>query len=488
MSSPRAASSPASRLEPGANVDKPNSEKLGADKLLIANRGEIARRVIRTCRLRGIATVAVYSEADAGAAHVADADEAYAIGKPRAQDSYLVADRLIEVAKQSGAGLIHPGYGFLSENAAFARAVVDAGLIWVGPAPASIELMGDKSRAREAAAAAGVPVVPGSTRFVEGNLAGLDEAARAVGFPLLVKAVAGGGGIGMRRVDSPDKLAEMVAATQSMAAKAFGDGALYLERFIPRARHVEVQVLGDGRGAAIHLFERDCSLQRRFQKVIEESPAPGLPASLTDQMAATAVALARATSYAGAGTVEYIVDAETLDFYFLEMNTRIQVEHPVTEMLTGTDLVASQIDIALGRHPPLDQSATSRSGAAIECRLYAENPARKFLPSPGRLTTFRLPPETPDLRIDSGFREGDEVTPYYDPLIAKIITRGATRDEARLRAVAALGAIQIEGIKSNRDFLIACLTDPVFAAGDVWTGFIESRFEQLLASAAARAT
>ena len=450
------------------------------DKLLIANRGEIARRVIRTCRALGIASVAVYSEADAGAAHVADADEAYAIGKPRAQESYLVADRLIDVAKRSGAGLVHPGYGFLSENAAFARAVIEAGLIWVGPSPASIELMGDKSRAREAATAAGVPVVPGSRRFSDRDPAGLAEAGLAVGFPLLVKAAGGGGGIGMRRVDSPQKLTETVKATQSMAAKAFGDGSVYLERLIPRARHIEVQVLGDGRGGAIHLFERDCSLQRRYQKVIEESPAPGLPARLSDRMAETAVALARDTHYAGTGTVEFIVDAETLDFYFLEMNTRIQVEHPVTEMLTGIDLVARQIQIALGRHPPLDQSSIQRAGAAIECRLYAENPARKFLPSPGRLTKLRLPPETRVLRIDSGYREGDEVTPFYDPLIAKIITHGGTRDEARAHAIEALNAVQVEGIKSNRDFLIACLTDTAFAEGDVWTGFIDARIDHLL--------
>ena len=378
-------------------------------KLLIANRGEIARRIIRSCRRLGVATVAVYSEADASAAHVGDADEAFPIGGPRPQDSYLQSGRLIETALRCGATLIHPGYGFLSENAAFARAVGAAGLTWVGPSPDQIELMGDKSRARTTATAAGVPVVPGSRRFPAGDTAGLEEAARDVGFPLLVKAAAGGGGIGMRRVNSPDKLAEMVAATQSMAAKAFGDGAVYLERFIARARHVEIQVFGDGRGGAIHLFERDCSLQRRFQKVIEESPAPGLSASVAERMAATAVGLARSTSYAGAGTVEFIVDATTHDFYFLEMNTRIQVEHPVTEMLTGVDLVGQQIELARGRLPALDQSALEREGAAIECRLYAENPAKHFFPSPGRLTTFRLPAEQPWLRIDSGAREGDEI-------------------------------------------------------------------------------
>ena len=454
------------------------------EKVLIANRGEIARRVIRSCRQLGLATVAVYSEADAEAAHVADADEAHPIGKPRAQESYLVADRLIEVARASGARLVHPGYGFLSENAAFARAVSDAGLIWIGPAPASIELMGDKQRARDAAIAAGVPVVPGSPRFAAGEITGIEAAAAVVGYPLLVKAAAGGGGIGMRRVDAPAKLLELVAATQSMAEKAFGNGAVYLERFVAKARHVEIQVFGDGQGDAIHLYERDCSLQRRFQKVIEESPAPGLGDELTGRMAATAVALARATHYAGAGTVEFIVDVETRSFYFLEMNTRIQVEHPVTEMVTGRDLVGMQIELARGRLVLPRQDEIERRGVAIECRLYAENPARNFLPSPGRLSTFRLPAESADLRIDSGYREGDELTPYYDPLIAKLIVRATTRDAARARAREAVAAVEIAGIRSNRAFLLACLADPAFASGDVSTGFIDARLKLLLAGAA----
>ena len=452
------------------------------DKVLIANRGEIARRVMRTCRCMGLATVAIHSEADAEAAHVADAGESHLVGPPRAQESYLRADRIIEIARQTGARLVHPGYGFLSENAGFAREVMDAGLTWIGPSPESIELMGDKQRAREAAVAAGVPVLPGSARFAEGSLDGLADAAQAVGFPLLVKAAAGGGGIGMRRVDSPDKLAEVAAATQSMAAKAFGNCAIYLERYVPKARHVEIQVFGDGQGRAIHLFERDCSLQRRFQKVIEESPAPALPAELTAHMAATAVALTQATRYAGAGTVEFIVDAETLDFYFLEMNTRIQVEHRVTEMITSLDLVGLQIELALGRLPPLAQDSIKRTGVAIECRLYAENPARMFLPSPGRLTTFRLPPEDAALRIDSGYREADEVTPFYDPLVAKIITHGATRDQARQKAISALRQTAVDGIKTNRDFLIACLSNEAFIAGDVSTGFIDQRLKALLAA------
>ena len=454
-------------------------------KLLIANRGEIARRIIRSCRLLGITAVAVYSEADTNAAYVEEADEAYPIGKSRPQESYLLPERLIETAQRSGATLIHPGYGFLSENAAFARAVVERGIVWVGPSPDSIELMGDKPRARAAAKAAGVPIVTGSRRFAPGETLGLDEAAREVGFPLLVKAAAGGGGIGMRRVDGPDKLADTVAATQSMAAKAFGDGSVYLERFIPRARHIEIQVFGDGRGNAVHLFERDCSLQRRFQKVVEESPAPGVPASVTERMATTAVELARSARYAGAGTVEYIVDATTHDFFFLEMNTRIQVEHPVTEMLTGVDLVAQQIELARGRLPPLDQATIRRSGAAIECRLYAENPAKSFFPSPGRLTTFRLPADQPWLRIDSGYREGDEITPFYDPLVAKLITHGASREDARTRAIAALSELRIAGIKSNREFLIACLMHPEFVDGQPWTGLIDIHQNKLVEQAAA---
>lgn len=450
-------------------------------KVLVANRGEIARRIIRSCRKLGLGAVAVYSETDAGAAHVQEADEAHLVGGPRPQESYLVAERLLDVAAKSGATLVHPGYGFLSENAQFARAVAGLGLVFVGPSPEQIELMGDKARAREVARDAGVPVVPGSPRFADGALEGLAEAASAIGYPVLVKAAAGGGGIGMRRVDGPDKLTETAAATQSMAAKAFGDGTIYLERLIPRARHVEIQVFGDGRGGAVHLYERDCSLQRRYQKIIEESPAPRLSLSVIARMAETAVALARAVRYAGAGTVEYIVDADSEAFFFLEMNTRIQVEHPVTEMVTGVDLVALQLELAMGRLKPLDQGAIARSGAAIECRLYAENPMRNFFPSPGRLTTFRLPRETDDLRIDAAYREGDEVTPFYDPLIAKLIVRGATREEARLRAIEALRAVQIEGPSSNRAFLLACLADTDFIDGNVWTGFVEAHLKRLLA-------
>lgn len=450
------------------------------EKLLVANRGEIARRIFASCRRLSIKTVAVFSEADAQLPHVTEADEAYPIGGPRAQDSYLRVDRLLEVAAQSGAHAVHPGYGFLSENAEFAESISTAGLAWIGPTPQSIRDMGDKQRARDIAVGAGVPVVPGSRRFDTGELGGLAEAGDAIGFPLLVKAAAGGGGIGMRRVDRPEQLAEIAAATQSMASKAFGNGAIFLEFYIPKARHVEIQVFGYGNGDAIHLFERDCSLQRRFQKVIEESPAPNLPEAVRDRMAAAAVSLCRATRYSGAGTVEFIVDAATFEYFFLEMNTRIQVEHPVTEMVTGRDLVEMQIDLARGRLAPMDQSAVQAKGHAIEARLYAENPLKKFMPSPGRLDRFN-PPQGDGIRVDAGYREGDAITPFYDPMIAKVIAWGETRAEARQKLGAALRAFELEGIRNNRDFLIACLADDVFAAGDVSTGFIEQRLESLLA-------
>ena len=454
------------------------------NKVLIANRGEIARRVIASCRRLGVGSIAVYSEADASLAHVAEADEAHPIGPPRAQESYLRVDRLLEVAARSGADALHPGYGFLSENAAFAEAIERAGLTWIGPTPKSIRDMGDKQWARDIAVEAGVPVVPGSRRFEDGDLRGVDEAAAAIGFPLLVKAAAGGGGIGMRRVDRPEQLADIAVATQSMAAKAFGNGAVFLERYLPKARHVEIQVFGFGNGEAVHLFERDCSLQRRFQKVIEESPAPYLPQEVRDRMAAAAVALCRATHYRGAGTVEFVVDAESFAFYFLEMNTRIQVEHPVTEMITGLDLIAMQIDLARERLAPMPQHAVSRKGHAIEARLYAENPAKNFMPSPGRLERFR-PPQADRIRIDAGYREGDTITPFYDPMVAKIIAHGATREEARHSLIAALKAFEIEGIRNNRDFLIACLADDVFAAGDVSTDFIDRRRQHLFEPVAA---
>lgn len=450
--------------------------------VLIANRGEIACRVIRSCRRLGLRSVAVYSEADRGALHVAMADDAVAIGPAAARDSYLRGDRLLDAARSSGADAVHPGYGFLSENADFAEAVEAAGLVWIGPSARTIRDMGDKQRARDLAHASGLPIVPGSARFAVGELDALDTAGAVVGYPLLVKAAAGGGGIGMRRVDRPDQLRATAEATQSMASSAFGDGAIYLERFIERARHVEIQVFGFGDRHAIHLYERDCSIQRRFQKVIEESPAPGLPDEIRERMALSATRLCRDQGYEGAGTIEFVVDADTLDHYFLEMNTRIQVEHPVTEMNTGCDLVAMQIEHARGTLHAFPQSEVTPRGHAIECRIYAENPAKNFMPSPGRLLRFEIPEQTADVRIDSGFRAGDEVTFYYDPLIAKLICHGSTREAAIDRTLETLRSIEIEGPATNLAFLRATISHPGFREGKVFTGFVD-RFKPALLAA-----
>jgi 3-methylcrotonyl-CoA carboxylase alpha subunit len=450
-------------------------------KLLVANRGEIACRVMRSARVLGLKTVAVYSDADAQSLHVGLADEARRIGPPKAAGSYLNIDAILAAAHDSAAEAIHPGYGFLAENAGFAARVADAGLVFIGPTPAQIEAMGDKARARTLASEAGVPVVPGSARFEAGALAGLEEAAQQVGYPLLVKAAAGGGGIGMRQVEEPKQLLKVAEATQTIAARSFGDGAIFLERYIPRARHVEIQVFGFGDGRAVHLFERDCSIQRRFQKVIEESPAPGLPEAVRARMTASAVALAEAQRYAGAGTVEFIVDAASFDYYFLEMNTRIQVEHPVTEMITGQDLVALQLRLARGEDlAALTQEAVATHGHAIECRLYAENPDKMFLPTPGRLQTLELPESATGIRIDTGVRQGDMITAYYDPMIAKIIVHGATREAALDTLARALAAARIEGISSNIGFLRRVVGHPVFRAGDVFTGFIETHRQDLV--------
>lgn len=451
-----------------------------ARKILIANRGEIASRVIRACRALGLNSVAVYSEADSDLPFVGEADEAVPIGPPPARASYLQADRIIGALKETGTGAVHPGYGFFSENADFAEQIVAAGAIWIGPSPDTIRAMGDKQRARAIAEAAGVPVVPGSGRFAEGDLDGVEEAAREVGYPLLVKASAGGGGIGMKRVEDPADLVKTVEATQSMAGKAFGDGAIFLERYVARARHVEMQVFGYGNGDGLHFYERDCSLQRRYQKMIEESPAPGLSDEIRAAMQQAALALVKATRYAGAGTVEFLVDADTQDFYFLEMNTRIQVEHPVTEMVTGVDLVAMQIELALGTLEARDQTGIETRGASIECRLYAENPRKRFFPSPGPLTRLAFPEEDDRLRIDSAYREGNAVTPFYDPMIAKVVVHGDDRRDAVARAISALEHTVVEGIETNREFLISCLRSPAFAAGDVHTAFVDGQIEWFL--------
>jgi 3-methylcrotonyl-CoA carboxylase alpha subunit len=451
------------------------------NRVLIANRGEIACRVIRTCKALGLETVAVFSEADASALHVELADRAQPIGPASARQSYLNMDAVLAAARAARADAVHPGYGFLAENSRFAERVIADGMIWIGPRPKTIEDMGDKERARLLAKAAGVPVLPGSPRFGLHDVSGLEEEAERVGYPLLVKAAAGGGGIGMQRVDGPEKLSGVVDSTQKMAERAFGDGTVYLERLVPKARHVEIQVFGFGDGRAVHLFERECSIQRRFQKIIEETPAPGLPGGTRQRMAQAAAALAAQERYAGAGTVEFVVDAETGEFFFLEMNTRIQVEHPVTEMATGIDLVGLQIRLARGDDlSDLTEETITRRGSAIECRIYAENPARMFLPSPGKLATFRLPEPSQKLRIDAGVREGDQITPHYDPMIAKLIAHGANRDEAIARCLEALRAVAIEGIHSNVPFLIRTLEHPAFAAGHVHTGFVEAHRADLL--------
>ncbi len=443
------------------------------EKVLVANRGEIACRVMRSCRALGLRTIAVYSEADTKALHVSQADETQAIGPAPAKQSYLVSDNILAAAKAAGADAVHPGYGFLAENSDFAKAVARAGLTWIGPTPESIDDMGDKERARLLARAAGVPILPGSARFSIGDLDGLDDAAQAVGFPLLVKASAGGGGIGMRRVDKPEDLSKTVEATQALAEKSFGDGTIYLERLVARARHIEIQVFGFGDGRAVHMYERECSVQRRFQKIIEETPSPGITAQMRAAMANAAVALVKQERYRGAGTIEFVVDAENGAYYFLEMNTRIQVEHPVTEMTTGLDLVALQIRLARGDDlSSLTQESIRPSGHSIECRLYAENPAMNFLPSPGPLRRFQLPNGIDGLRIDAGVREGDYITFHYDPMIAKLASHGRDRSEAITRMLAALGGVHIEGVKTNAAFLARVIDHPAFRAGDTHTGFV----------------
>ena len=450
-------------------------------RVLVANRGEIACRILRSCRTLGLETVAVHSEADAGAMHVSLADQAVAIGAPPPGQSYLLGDRIVDAARASGADGVHPGYGFLSENEDFARAVQAAGLTWIGPDPKSIEDMGDKERARAIAKAAGVPVLPGSPRFMPGSNARIDAAAKEVGFPLLVKASAGGGGIGMRRVDKPEDLAAAVESTQAMATRAFGDGTVYLERYISQARHVEVQVFGFGDGRSIHLYERDCSTQRRFQKIVEESPAPGIPAATREAMCTAAAALCAQERYRGAGTIEYVLDCETGKFYFLEMNTRIQVEHPVTEMVTGLDLVAMQIILARGGDLAVSgQSDVKASGHSIECRLYAERPAKNFLPAPGVLARFDVPAPDAQVRIDTGVRSGDRITHFYDPMIAKVIVHGADRAAAIARMEETLAATVIEGLDTNLPFLLKVLGHAAFRAGDVRTGFIDRYKADLL--------
>jgi len=449
-------------------------------RVLVANRGEIALRVIRACREMGIETVAVYSDADATARHVRAADAAVRVGPPPAAESYLNIPALIAAARTSGADAVHPGYGFLSERAAFARACVDAGLIFIGPPADAIERMGSKIGARTLMEQAGVPVVPGRTPADQSD-AGIAAAADAIGFPVLVKASAGGGGKGMRAAHDAATLAEAIPSARREAQAAFGDGTLYVERLIQRPRHIEIQVFADAHGNAVHLFERECSIQRRHQKIVEESPSPVLTPAVRERMGKAAVAAATSAGYRNAGTIEFLLEGagDAAKFYFLEMNTRLQVEHPVTEMVTGTDLVRAQLLVASGQPLPWRQEDLAQRGHAIECRVYAEDPSSGFLPQAGPLALYREP-DGPGIRIDSGVEEGTAVPVQYDPMLAKLIASGETRDAAIARAVAALRQFPILGVRTNVAFLIRTLEHPAFRAGDLHTGFVDEHLPSLL--------
>jgi acetyl/propionyl-CoA carboxylase alpha subunit len=451
--------------------------------VLVANRGEIARRVFATARRLGIETVAVFSDADRDAAHVRDADKAVHIGPAAARESYLVGEKIIAAAKASGAEAIHPGYGFLSENADFAEAVSRAGLIWIGPPPAAIRAMGLKDAAKDLMAKAGVPVTPGYLG-ADQSAKTLAKEAGTIGYPVLIKAVAGGGGKGMRLVETAADFEAALASCQREARASFSDDRVLLETYVTRPRHIEVQVFGDTQGNVVHLYERDCSLQRRHQKVIEEAPAPGMSAQARAAVTEAAVKAAKAVGYVGAGTVEFIADAsEGLRgdrIWFMEMNTRLQVEHPVTEMVTGLDLVEWQFRVAAGEPLPLSQDEIGLTGHAVEARLYAENPASGFLPSIGRLASFSLPT---NVRADAGVDEGDVISPFYDPMIAKLIAHAPTREQAIADLCEACSEVEVWPVKTNAGFLVRCLETPDFIVGSVDTGLIGRELETLTAPA-----
>jgi acetyl-CoA carboxylase biotin carboxylase subunit len=435
-------------------------------KILIANRGEIAVRVLQTCRTMGIQTVAVYSDADANAPHVRYADEAVRLGAAPSAESYLRSDKIIEVARQTGAEAIHPGYGFLSENAAFAEAVARAGIVFIGPAPSVIRRMGSKTEARYLMESAGVPIVPG----YQGEVTEFRSEAQKIGYPVLIKAAGGGGGKGMRVVKQTQELREMIQSAQRESANAFGDDTVFLEKYLPVAHHVEFQILGDRYGNIVHLFERECSIQRRHQKIIEETPSPLLTDRVRREMGAAAVMAAKTVGYENAGTVEFIVD-EAGHFYFLEMNTRLQVEHPITEMVTGLDLVRLQLMVAAGEPLPFAQKDLVQRGHALECRVYAEDPANDFLPSTGKVL-FAETPELPNVRVDTGVETGTTITIHYDPMVAKVITYGATREESIERMQIALSSYTLLGVTTNIPFLQAVLDQEAFRHGETRTDFI----------------
>ena len=439
--------------------------------LLIANRGEIARRIIRTAKLMGIHTVAVYSEPDRHAPHVREADVAVAIGGSTATESYLRIEAIIGAAQRSGANAIHPGYGFLSENAEFAQAVVDAGLIFVGPTPANIRNMGGKIAAKKIAVAAGMPTLP--SVVLEGDdPATWAEAVAGIGYPVLLKASAGGGGKGMRIVGARSELDEALIGARREALSSFGDGTVFAERYLPAPRHIEIQVFGDTHGNVVHLHERECSIQRRHQKIVEEAPSPAVTPGLRAQMGFSAVELVKSIGYVGAGTVELLLDDASGEFYFLEMNTRLQVEHPVTECITGTDLVRWQLDVAMGKPIPLVQDQIELRGHAIEVRLYAEDPAQDFLPTFGTLTRYAHQDADGGLRFDEGVESGSVVSTFYDPMLAKVVTHAPTRIEAAARMASALRAMEIHGVTTNRDYLAAVMTEPDYLAGHTTTAYV----------------
>ena len=448
-------------------------------RILIANRGEIACRIIQCCKKLNIHSIAVYSDIDKNSKHVRLANEAIHIGPSKAKESYLSTENILDAALKTNADAIHPGYGFLAENDQFAKKIVDSGIVWIGPTPETIISMGNKETARELAAESGVPICPGINQNALEE--GLEEKCNKIGFPILVKASGGGGGIGMKIAKNYKQLKEVIEKTKNLAGKAFGNSDIFLEKYIANARHIEIQIFGYGENKAIHLYERDCSLQRRFQKIIEESPAPNIERKTINQMSECAVNFASNQKYEGAGTVEFVYDVTNKKFYFLEMNTRIQVEHPVTEQITGLDLVEMQIKFALKINDyTIQQDKILRSGHAIECRLYAEDPSKNFLPSPGKISKLSIPKLTSNDRLDIGVDEGDEISFYYDPMIAKVITQGENRDNSINNMIRLLNEIEIEGISSNKSFLLTVLENKIFLEANFNTKFIENNLDFLL--------